>query len=225
MLFSTGLLVSVGAVLAAPVFQSGALEPLTEAVEIDAAPAKPPREEARQMSLLEQAHACLEAINNMQARFTQRAPSGAVSTGMFYLARPGRLRFEYDDPNPQLIVATGGLVYIHDAELETTDSYPVGQTPLRFLLASELDLNDAEIMAVEENDYGLRIDLAAKDQDLQGQLSLFFDPEPLVLSGWSFLDPRGNLTVIRLDDVVEKRRLSSNLFRVPDSGGTFLRDR
>ena len=122
-------------------------------------------------------------------------------------------------------MATGGLVYIHDADLDTTDSYPVGQTPLRFLLASELDLDSAEVMAVEENDHGLRIDLAAKDQDLQGQLSLYFDPEPLVLSGWSFMDPRGNLTVIKLDDVAEKRRLSSNLFRIPEAGGTFLRDR
>ncbi|MEM9284780.1 MAG: outer membrane lipoprotein carrier protein LolA, partial [Pseudomonadota bacterium] len=181
--------------------------------------------EERKMTLLEAAAAGLDAISNLEAKFTQVAPSGNVSTGKLFLSRPGRLRFEYDEPNPQLIVATGGLVYVHDAELETTDSYPVGQTPLRFLLASELDLNSAEVLAVEENRHGLRIDLAAKDKDLQGQLSLFFHMEPIILSGWSFHDPRGNLTVISLEDVEERRRLPQKLFKIPEADGAFLRDR
>ena len=216
----TSLLLTFSAVLAQ---EPPAPEALPEPVEVEEEAVTDAEE--RQMSLLEAAAAGLEAIANLEAKFTQVAPSGNVSTGKLYLSRPGRMRFEYDEPNPQLIVATGGLVYVHDAELETTDSYPVGQTPLRFLLASELDLNSAEVLAVEENRHGLRIDLAAKDKDLQGQLSLFFEMEPLVLSGWSFHDPRGNLTVISLDEVEEKRRMSARLFKIPEAEGAFVRDR
>ncbi|MEO1657438.1 MAG: outer membrane lipoprotein carrier protein LolA [Pseudomonadota bacterium] len=220
MVVITSLLLILGAVA---VQEPQALEPLPEPVDVEEEAVTDTEE--RSLSLLESAAAGLDAIQNLEARFTQVAPSGNVSKGKLYLSRPGRLRFEYDEPNPQLIVATGGLVYVHDAELETTDSYPVGQTPLRFLLASELDLDSAEILAVEENKHGLRIDLAAKDKDLQGQLSLFFHMEPMVLSGWSFHDPRGNLTVISLEDVEEKRRLSSRLFKIPEAEGSFIRDR
>ncbi|MEM7740807.1 MAG: outer membrane lipoprotein carrier protein LolA [Pseudomonadota bacterium] len=220
MVVITSFLLTLGAIL---VQEPPALEAMAAPVDIEEETIADADE--RKMTLLEAAAAGLEAIGNLEAMFTQVAPSGNVSTGKLYLARPGRLRFEYDEPNPQLIVATGGLVYVHDAELETTDSYPVGQTPLRFLLASELDLNSAEVLAVEENRHGLRIDLAAKDKDLQGQLSLFFDMDPIVLSGWSFHDPRGNLTVISLDDVEEKRRLPQRLFKIPESEGAFIRDR
>lgn len=175
-------------------------------------------------TLLEAAAEGLERIKNLQAKFTQVAPSGTMTTGTLYLARPGRLRFEYDQPNPMLIVATGGLVYIHDEDLKTTDSYPVGQTPLRFLLKKELDLDSAQVLSVHQNEHGLKITLAAKDQELQGNLALVFDPESLLLEGWSFVDPNGEVTLVDLDEVEEVKRLPGRLFRVPEAGGTFLRD-
>ncbi|NRA31481.1 MAG: outer membrane lipoprotein carrier protein LolA [Parvularculaceae bacterium] len=175
-------------------------------------------------TLLQSAAEGLEKIKNLQARFTQVSPSGAMTTGTLYLARPGRLRFEFDQPNPTLIVATGGLVYVHDSDLETTDSYPVRQTPLRFLLKKELDLDAAQVLSVHENEHGLKITLAAKDEDLQGRLALVFDPKDLTLEGWSFVDPNGEVTLVDLDDVEEVKRLPGKLFRVPEAGGTFLRD-
>ncbi|MEE4208158.1 MAG: outer membrane lipoprotein carrier protein LolA [Parvularcula sp.] len=179
---------------------------------------------SRTRSLLEAAASCLQAIDNLEARFLQVAPSGNISTGKFFLSRPGKMRFDYDAPNPTTVIATGGLVYIHDEELNTTESYPVGETPLRYLLAKELDLDSAQVVGVEENEHGIKIILAAKDQNLQGQLALLFKPEPLTLAGWSFLDPNGELTMVSLEAVEEPRRLSSRLFRVPEAGGTFLRD-
>ena len=195
-------------------------EPAVEAASQEAVPS----DKERKASLLESAAMSLEAIRNLEAKFTQIAPSGNITTGKLFLSRPGRLRFEYDEPSPMLIVATGGLVYLHDSELETVESYPVSQTPLRFLLARQLDLDSAQIVSVEENQHGLKIILAAKDEDLQGQLALIFDPEPHRLAGWSFLDPAGELTVVSLDDVEEKKRLKSRLFRVPEAGGLGLRD-
>ncbi|MFC3302124.1 LolA family protein [Parvularcula lutaonensis] len=178
----------------------------------------------RRQSLLEAARSGLESIRALQAKFTQVAPSGTISTGTLYLQRPGRLRFEYDEPSPMLIVATGGLVYVQDKELQTTDSYPVGQTPLRFLLSKELDLEAAQVMSVEESRHGLKIVLAAKDKDLRGHLALLFEPENLNLAGWSFVDANGQVTLVNLEDVEQKKRLPGSLFRVPQSEGLFLSD-
>lgn len=178
----------------------------------------------RTQSLLEAAASGLQSIKALEARFTQVAPDGEITYGKMYLSRPGRLRFEYDEPTPMLIVANGGLVYVHDSELQTTDSYPVGTTPLRFLLSKELDLDAAQVVSIEESEHGLKIVLAAKDKDLQGFLALLFEPEVLTLTGWSFVDPQGQMTLVDLHDVEEKKRLPNSLFRAPDAGGMFLKD-
>lgn len=195
-----------------------------------AAPAAAPAQaeaalpEGEHGSLLAAAAKGLEAISNLEAKFTQVAPSGTISTGKLYLSRPGRLRFEYDEPSTMLIVATGGLVYVHDSDLKTTDSYPVGQTPLRFLLAKELDLDAAQVLSVEQGQHGVKIILAARDEDLQGHLALLFEPGDLTLQGWSFVEANGDMTLVNLEEVEEKKRLPSRLFRVPEAQGLFLRD-
>ncbi|MDP7602638.1 MAG: outer membrane lipoprotein carrier protein LolA, partial [Alphaproteobacteria bacterium] len=59
----------------------------------------------------------LNGTVTLQARFSQIAPDGEVSEGTFYLRRPGRLRFEYDPPNPVLVMADGVWLIYHDREL------------------------------------------------------------------------------------------------------------
>ncbi|WP_051881442.1 LolA family protein [Parvularcula oceani] len=176
-------------------------------------------------AVFQKAAGALEGIDKFQARFVQTAPSGNVSAGTLYLDRPGRLRFEYDEPNPQLIVATGGLVYVHDEELETTDSYPVSQTPLRYLLSKRIDLDGAILSGVQRTADEVAVTLQAADEDLQGEVALVFDAEDMMLRRWAVFDPRGGVTVVALEDVDTEARLPGRLFRAPDAGGTFLRDR
>src|SRR5262245_49351010 len=44
----------------------------------------------------------LNTIKSVQGRFTQIAADGRTAQGTFYLRKPGRIRFEYDKPNPIL---------------------------------------------------------------------------------------------------------------------------
>jgi hypothetical protein len=77
---------------------------------------------------------------------------------------------------------------------------------------------------VREDQHGIKIELAARDENLRGRLALLFESETLTLAGWSFVDPAGQMTLVSLEDVEEKKRLSGRLFRVPEAGGTFLSD-
>lgn len=167
----------------------------------------------------------LLAIDTLTARFTQVAPSGNVSTGMVSLDRPGRLRFEYDAPSDQLIVAAGGVVYVHDAALETTDSYPVRKTPLRFLLSRKIDADAAGLKEIYRTADGAALLLTSTDEELQGELALVFTAPEMTLQEWVVIEPNGAATRITLEDVKLDERLPGRLFRVPDSGGSFLRDR
>ncbi|MCU7889605.1 MAG: outer membrane lipoprotein chaperone LolA [Candidatus Thiodiazotropha sp. (ex Lucinoma aequizonata)] len=65
----------------------------------------------------------LKDLNTLQADFRQtleQQDDGPVyiSYGVFYLKRPGLLRWEYDAPGEQLIVADGDRIWLHDIELE-----------------------------------------------------------------------------------------------------------
>lgn len=168
--------------------------------------------------------ASIESIETMRASFSQFAPSGNVSTGKVSLSRPGRLRFDYEQPSAQLIVAVGGLVYVHDAELETTDTYPVSETPLRFLLDKELDLDAARLSDVYRTDEGVAVFIQPTDNELQGELALIFSAPDMQLKEWAVFEPSGDVTRVALSDVETGVKLPGRLFRAPDSGGSFLRD-
>ncbi|GAB0150118.1 MULTISPECIES: outer membrane lipoprotein chaperone LolA [Marichromatium] len=65
----------------------------------------------------------LAGLDSLRADFVQYTFNAArtqmtESHGRFYLQRPGRFRWEYDDPVAQVIIADGKRVYVHDLELE-----------------------------------------------------------------------------------------------------------
>jgi len=53
-----------------------------------------------------------------QVTFNADHSAMAESSGVFYIKRPGRFRWEYRKPGEQIIVADGSRVYVYDVELE-----------------------------------------------------------------------------------------------------------
>ncbi len=164
----------------------------------------------------------IESIDTLQGDFTQVAPSGAVSEGKFYLRRPGLLRFEYEPPQPLLIVANGGMVYVHDDSLDTTDSYPVGKTPLKFLLGKKIDRDDAQVVGVDRGVDNVAVTFASDDEETEGDLTLIASAPDFQLRRWIVRDLQGGVTIVTLDNVVPGQRLANRLFEAPDAGGRFL---
>lgn len=166
----------------------------------------------------------LEGVDTLQGDFTQIAPSGAVSNGRFYLRRPGFLRFEYDPPTPLLIVANGGMVYVRDEALETTDSYPVGKTPLKFLLRKEVDLDDAKAIAVDRGVDSVAVTFASQKEETEGELTIIVNAPDMSLRRWIVRDVQKGITVVNLENVEEGVRLANRLFETPEAGGQFLKN-
>ena len=82
----------------------------------------------------------LSGVQALTGKFIQIGPDGSRTQGDFYISKPGRVRFEYDDPSPIELIADGSSVVVRDRRLATQDVYPLSQTPLRFLLADRVDL-------------------------------------------------------------------------------------
>ena len=49
----------------------------------------------------------LSSLQTLVGNFVQVGPDGSKTKGDFYIQKPGKMRFEYDDPNPIAIVADG----------------------------------------------------------------------------------------------------------------------
>ena len=104
---------------------------------------------ADQKAALLKVNAYLNGLRVMSGSFTQVNPDGTRSTGQFWISKPGKMRFQYAPPSPVELVADGRSLAVRDRKLRTQDLYFISQTPLRFLLADQVDLiSDARVVGV-----------------------------------------------------------------------------
>src|ERR1700722_19430176 len=102
----------------------------------------PPRRiefSAEQQAALDRISAYLNGIHTLKSGFIQLGPEGQLDQGEFLLEKTGKLRFEFNPPNPTLIVATGGKVYVNNKKLNTVSSYDVSDVPLDLLLSNKVN--------------------------------------------------------------------------------------
>ncbi len=88
----------------------------------------------------------LEQLSTYQAEFVQRLFDENLrlieqAEGTVYLQRPGRMRWEYRTPLPQIIVADGTRLWIYDPELAQVtvrdQAQGLGSTPASLLSSEE----------------------------------------------------------------------------------------
>lgn len=155
----------------------------------------------------------LRSLDTMQGDFKQIGPTGNITTGRFYLRRPGRLRFEYDPPANILIVSDGFWLVLQDRELENFNRFPVFDTPLGALVADEIDLLAwAEVLNVTNQRGLLELTLQDRKKPEEGWLRLSFTRPPLRLRQWRVLDAQGGLTTVSLSNVETGMPLPHSLF-------------
>lgn len=166
---------------------------------------------------LAQANRALNAIQRLQGRFVQTSPGGARASGMFYMQRPGRLRFQYDPPATMLIVADGSVVSLRDTELRTTERTPLRSTPLNLILGQTIDLErNARILRVSRAGPWLMITARDRAGQTDGQITLQFFGDQTELRSWDVIDATGARTRITLSDVTQPASFDRNLFRLED---------
>jgi len=166
---------------------------------------------------LAQANRALNAAQRMQGRFVQTSPGGARASGMFYLQRPGRLRFQYDPPATMLIVADGSVVAMQDTELRTTERTPIRSTPLNLILGETINLErDARVLRVSRAGQWLMITARDRRGQTDGQITLQFFGPNAELRSWDVIDATGARTRITLSDITQPASLDRSLFRLED---------
>jgi len=143
----------------------------------------------------------LNGIHSLAAHFQQFAQDGGTAGGRVYVARPGRMRFEYEAPSPILLLADGTWVVYIDNQLKQVSYLPIGSTPAWFLLRDNISLADGVTITKFERGPGvIRISLVENKSPENGQLTLTFADKPLELRQWTIVDQQGKSTTVVLND-------------------------
>jgi len=169
---------------------------LSDAGELPAAAVLTPQDTAA----LQRIAAYLNSIRTMYARFRQVAANGGVATGQLWMARPGRMRFEYDPPTQILLLADMFYVYYIDKELVETSKVGLKSTPAWLLLRDPITFDDLIVTRFDRGANALRITVVEKADPDKGSLTMVFSDRPLALRQWSIVDQQRKTTTVSLYD-------------------------
>jgi outer membrane lipoprotein-sorting protein len=169
-----------------------------------------------QRGIIDKVNGYLTATQVLSGKFVQVGPDGRRTQGNFYISKPGKVRFEYDDPSPIELVADGQSVVVRDRKLATQDVYPLSQTPLRFLLADKVDLmRDSSLTAVYADDVFTTVVVEEKNGIVgTSRLMIMFDAKSTQLKQWTVTDPQGYDTTVAVYNLDTTRRPDPNMFRI-----------
>ena len=172
-----------------------------------------------QRSLIDRVSLYLSTISTLVGDFVQVGPDGTKSEGQFYIAKPGRVRFEYNPPNPIDIVADGRNVSVRNRNLNTQDLFPLSQTPLRFLLSDRIDLRrETNVVGVYADEIFATVVIEEK-QPLIGtnRLMMMFDAKNLQLKQWTVTDAQGYDTTVAVSNLDPATKPDPALFTIDTS--------
>ncbi|MEM1298950.1 MAG: outer membrane lipoprotein carrier protein LolA [Pseudomonadota bacterium] len=159
----------------------------------------------------------LNGIGSLQGGFVQVGPDGDLSEGNFYMRRPGRIRFEYEPPNPTLIVSDGFWVGVYDTIDTSLDRFPLSETPLDLLLRDRVNLrSEGAVRSIERSEGQLRVTAIDPEAPDQGSITMIFTDNPLELNQWIVVDGQGLATTVALANTKRNVKLDPKLFFIED---------
>lgn len=168
-------------------------------------------------AIIDRVAKALTDTRTAQGRFTQVDPTGSPSSGIFYINRPGKVRFEYTSPEPIYIVSDGTSVSIEEPKRKSFDAVPLSSTPLHLFLRSNIDLKkDGSVTDVTQSNGSVFVTLVDKTGEAEGKMILQFRQSDFELIGWRQIDGTGAETRVQLTDVKKNVSVKPSLFIVKD---------
>ena len=161
----------------------------------------------------------LNTLRSVQGRFTQVNADGKTEQGQFYLKKPGRIRFEYEAPNPNVVVADGTTVAVENSSLKTTDRYPITNSPLRLLLSDNMDLSlDQRVSDIKREAGAVSVTAREVSGPAAGSITLTLADSGgnLELRQWQVVDAQGARTTVVVNEMRQVADIPANLFIIQE---------
>jgi outer membrane lipoprotein carrier protein len=153
-------------------------------------------------------------VKDLSARFEQttrvaslRNASGAAeSSGKVVFAKPGKMRWSYEEPNPSLVVSDGSVAWVYDPAAHEAQRMPAGEALLsggamQFLLGRGDLRRDFVIRAPSCEGDVVVLELVPREPATYEKLELSADRKTGDVSETRVSDLVGNVTRVAFHDV------------------------
>lgn len=150
-----------------------------------------------------------EAVRDLSADFVQTSRSvalggpgsAATSRGSVVFAKPGKMRWAYDEPEPSLVVSDGHWLWIYDPAHEEVQKLAVGDgflsgAAIQFLLGEGEIRRDFEVTADVCSDAKVELVLVPRRDASYEKLRVRSDPATGELLETTVIDLLGNVTQV-----------------------------
>ena len=185
------------------------------------------------MALVGRVQAHYETVRDLRAAFEQTTRSVALGAGaameepvrgVVYFAKPGRMRWVYQEPEASLVVSDGKTLWIHDPAAQEVQVVPVGGgflsgAAIQFLLGEGKLLESFRVTAQSCSEPAVLI-LTPRAPSTYERLELEVDTASGAIRRTVVIDLFGNRTEVGFSQVEMNRAPPASLFRFEPPPGT-----
>jgi outer membrane lipoprotein carrier protein len=169
-----------------------------------------------------------ESVRDFRADIVQITHSVALgsntskemtSKGSVVIAKPGKMRWSYDEPEPSEIVTDGEVLWIYDPTFREAQKLPAGDANLtgvavQFLLGDGKLQRDFDISALSCEAEAAQLQLVPRTEASYEKLHVRLDPASGDLLGTTVFFVLGNVTEVAFSNIEINRNPDPGVFRL-----------
>ena len=147
-----------------------------------------------------------EDWNNTQTisgRFHQKINDDNIVSGNFYIQKPYKSNFTYDN-ELENIITSKFFINIVDNKKFLIDRYPIINQPIYKILSEEIDLKETfEILSIKIINNEIAINLVSKNNssNSKAKIKLTFNGDDYSLKNWEIVDDLGQSTYLEFTKI------------------------
>jgi outer membrane lipoprotein carrier protein len=168
-----------------------------------------------------------ESAKDIRADIVQTTRSVALGTnaseqmtskGTVVFAKPGKMRWSYEEPEPSLVVSDGETLWIYDPtfreaqKLPATEGYLSGAA-IQFLLGEAKIERDFEVSALHCEEAGAELELRPRNPSSYEKLHVLVNPETGDLLKTTVFFVLGNVTEVAFFNIERNVDPAASVFR------------
>lgn len=197
--------------------------------------ASPLLAESDQQKALDAIQEQFDLVNTFKADFEQKSYVKLMNQtqkakGQVQIKKPGKMRWEYKAPEPQILVSDHKTLWLYVPEDEQVTKVPVASvyssnTPALFLSGRGKLTEIFNVLQVSEEGNEITVVLGAKTEDQNlDRLVLYVDNKNYQITGSTVYDKLGNRTDIRFQNIKINMDIPAETFQFNIPEGVELLD-
>lgn len=149
-------------------------------------------------------------IRTMMGEFIQFDARGGMTTGTFYLERPGKILFDYKD-TPLRVICDGQTIAVNNRKLRSWSLYELGKSPLSLLLADKITIANGRLLEFTQEPAAITLVLG--DATGRAKIRMIFDAKTYELKQWTMTE-NGQDTTIQVMNTKTDIEFADNMFNI-----------